>query len=88
MGLLQDALRPLYFQRPQGLHTRRERVQDLRHAAFAYPALGAPLGVSMIFGIIIEESVFDQASYDKAVAEAVRNSGLEGGEGRQEVPCP
>lgn len=41
--------------------------------------LGATtLGASMIFGIIIEESVFDQASYDRAVAEAIRNSGLEG----------
>lgn len=41
--------------------------------------LGAStLGASMIFGIIIEESVFDQAGYDRAVAEALKNSGLEG----------
>jgi|GEM_PF-6486978 hypothetical protein len=41
--------------------------------------LGATtLGASMLFGIIIEESVFDQAAYDKAVAEALKNSGLEG----------
>lgn len=41
--------------------------------------LGATtLGASMIFGIIIEESVFDEAAYNQAVAEAVKNSGLEG----------
>jgi len=41
--------------------------------------LGAStLGASMIFGIIIEESVFDRGAYDRAVAEALRNSGLEG----------
>jgi hypothetical protein len=40
--------------------------------------LGATtLGASMIFGIIIEESVFDQSAYDRAVAEAIKNSGLE-----------
>lgn len=40
--------------------------------------LGATtLGASMIFGIIIEESIFDEAAYNKAVAEAVKNSGLE-----------
>ena len=38
----------------------------------------ATLGASMIFGIIIEESVFDQASYDRTVAEAIKNSGLQG----------
>ncbi len=41
--------------------------------------LGATtLGASIIFGLIIKESVFDQAAYDRAVAEAVRNSGLDG----------
>lgn len=35
-------------------------------------------GASLISGLIIEESVFDQGAYDKAVAEAIRNSGLEG----------
>lgn len=41
--------------------------------------LGAStLGASVIFGLIIKESVFDQAAYDRAVAEALRNSGLEG----------
>lgn len=41
--------------------------------------LGATtLGASMIFGIIIEESVFDNDAYDRAVAEAIKNSGLEG----------
>lgn len=40
--------------------------------------LGATtLGASMIFGIIIEESVFDRGAYDRAVAEAIKNSGLE-----------
>lgn len=41
--------------------------------------LGATtLGASIIFGIIIEESVFDEAAYYSAVSEAMRNSGLEG----------
>lgn len=40
--------------------------------------LGATtLGASVIFGIVIEESVFDEAAYYKEVSEALRNSGLE-----------
>lgn len=40
--------------------------------------LGATtLGASMIFGIIIEESVFDRGAYNRAVAEAIKNSGLQ-----------
>lgn len=40
--------------------------------------LGATtLGASMIFGIVIEESVFDEAAFSKAVGEAIKNSGLE-----------
>lgn len=41
--------------------------------------LGATtLGASIIFGIVIEESVFDETAYNNALSDALRNSGLEG----------
>jgi hypothetical protein len=59
---------------PSGSEFRTSAIRPM-----ATLLLGATtLGASMIFGLIIEESIFDQASYDRAVTEAIRNSGLEG----------
>lgn len=59
---------------PPGSEFRTSKKRALPTALLGVSTFGATL----ISGLIIEESIFDQAAYDRAVAEALRNSGLEG----------
>lgn len=59
---------------PPGSEFRTSTIKPVATALLGATTFGA----SLISGLIIEESVFDQAAYDRAVAEALKNSGLEG----------
>lgn len=58
---------------PAGSEFRTTATRKLPTALLGASTLGA----SMLFGLIVEESVFDDKAFERAVAEALTNSGLE-----------
>lgn len=59
---------------PPGSEFRTGAVSPLATALLGAGTLGA----SMLFGVIIEESVFDMDAFHKALSEALASAGLEG----------